>query len=1018
MDPRSVVYHLLRRQDDAADDDDPGQKVLKLFKDPFHAQLSANSLYSALGTSLAFTFFIALLFSLLRPYNQSIYAPKLKHADERHAPPPIGKEPWSWITALWQTKEEHLIQQVGMDATVFLRFCRMCRNMFLVLSIVGVGILIPVYSSKKGSYADSNWVNSITPMTVWGSAIWAQVVVAWLFNIIVAGFLWWNYRKIHQLRRKYFEGEEFQNSLFSRTLMLFDIPKKGRSDEGIARIIDEVVPNASFARTAVARNVKELPQLIEQHANAVRKLEKYLAKYLKNPSQLPAARPTCKPSKKDRSYDTYPKNQKVDAIEYYTQRIKDLEIEIKEVRASVDKRGSMPYGFASYSDITEAHNIAYACRKKRPVGTTIKLAPRPNDIIWNNMHLSSASRSRKRWVNNFWILLLTLIWIAPNAGIAVFLVNLSNLGSVWPAFQKSLESDTKFWGIAQGIISPLIMSLVYLVLPIIFRRLANKSGDQTKTARERHVLAKLYAFFVFNNLIVFSIFSACWGFVATVVDDTNKGTNAWEAIIKANLANSVFTILCTNSPFWVTYLLQRQLGAAIDLAQLWPLVQAFFLKKFSSPTPRELIELTAPPPFDYASYYNYFLYYATVTLCFAGIQPLVLPATALYFCIDAYLKKYLILYRFVTKTESGGMFWRVLFNRFIFGTMLSDLMVLLTCWVRGEGSHIQFYAVAPLPFLMFAFKFYCSSAFDNKIQYYSTRNVMKNPEGGLQKENQKRSERLASRFGHPALYKPLITPMVHSKAQNLLPSVYKGRLTDGREANAGDTMTVSGYSDMYALDAMQGGRPGKSASNVPGFEYVSESQMDFEFYKNRAEFAEEHGGGEIFGTPGEIGRPGTPSSWAGSENGSRPGTPVSGRSTPFKPNSQRMLSKSETSYQAYRPGGQSSYSGFTQQPTMGTEPGRGRSPLYAHDNNSSSGLGLVHNAAAPPMSTPMNASGRSTPGVTPPVNTPGPSLGALGGGPRGYSGLAQSEVDNDPAPAQYDYFRSGSRTRRNPGEGW
>lgn len=679
----------------------------------------------------------------------------------------------------------------------------------------------------------------------------------------------------------------------------------------------------------------------------------------------------------------------------------------------------MPYGFASYSDISEAHNIAYACRKKKPHGATITLAPRPNDIIWENMPLYAATRSRKRWINTLWITLLTIVWIVPNALIAIFLVNLANLASVWPAFQRTLSADTKFWGVAQGILSPLIMSLVYLVLPTIFRRLSMKAGDQTKTGRERHVLAKLYSFFVFNNLIVFSLFSVIWGFVARIVDHTNNGADPWQTIVKNDLPASIFVALCDNSAFWITYLLQRQLGAAIDLAQLWPLVQAFFLKTFSSPTPRELIEITAPPPFEYASYYNYFLYYATVTMCFAGIQPLVLPATALYFAIDCWLKKYLILYRFVTKTESGGIFWRVLFNRFIFGTILSNLMVMLTCWVRGHGTHIQFFAIVPLPFLMIAFKFYCSSTFDKKMRYYSTNDVARNPESGVQKENL-RSEKLASKFGHPALYKPLITPMVHSKAQNLLPSVYKGRLSDGREANSGDLMSVSGYSDMYALDPMQGGRPGKTAKNLPGFEYVSESQMDFEYYKNRAEFAEDHGGGEIYGRPGEIMRPDTPSSWAGgSDKGSRPGTPVSGRSTPFAPNNRKMYgSNSESSYQAYRPPGQSGYGGFTQQSTMGSDlPSRSRSPLYSQDNGSSSGLGLVHNAAGVPMSAPMTSSGRSTPGVyTPPLNAAGPSVGALGGGPHGYSGLAQTEADND--PTQYDYFRGGSRTRRNPGEGW
>ena len=758
-----------------------------------------------------------------------------------------------------------------------------------------------------------------------------------------------------------------------------------------------------------------------------------MARYLKNPGQLPPGRPLCKPSKKDRAYDTYPRNQKVDAIEYYTQRIRSLEVEIKEVRASVDKRGSMPYGFASYNDIAEAHNIAYACRKKKPHGATITLAPQPNDIIWVNMPLSKAARSRKSWINALWVTLLTILWVAPNAMIAIFLINLGNLGNFWPAFQTSLQNNTVVWGMVQGILSPAIMSLVYLVLPMIFRRLSQNAGDKTKTGRERHVLAKLYAFFVFNNLIVFTLFSVIWTFVAGVVDRTEDGGDAWKAILDENIGNLIFISLCRNSPFWVTYLLQRQLGAAVDLAQLYPLIEAFFMKKFSSPTPRELIEMTAPPPFEYASYYNYFLFYSTVALCYAGIQPLVLPATALYFVIDYYLKKYLILYRFVTKTESGGVFWRVLFNRFIFAVMLSNLVVLLTLWNRGDGRMYQFFSVCPLPVLMIVFKFYCSKVFDNKIRYYSTRNVRKHPEASMQKEDRQRSERLASRFGHPVLYKKLITPMVHQRAQNLLPSVYTGRLTDGREGGADDLMSVSGYSDMYALNNMQGGKPGKSANTMPGFEFVSESQMDFEYYKNRAEFAEVHGGGEIYGRPGEIVRPNTPGSFGDSDLASRPGTPLSGRPTPFGPGSMSRANTgfSETAYQPFRP---SPSRGFTTSPAL-PENGvmgsidRTRTPLYTQDNGSSSGL--VRNAQAPAMSSmdghPHDMlgdrgvsphGGRATPTRS---HSPGPSMGALGGGPRGYSGLAQAEYpgDNQGDAAQYDYFRGGSRPgKRNPGQGW
>lgn len=101
--------------------------------------------------------------------------------------------------------------------------------------------------------------------------------------------------------------------------------------------------------------------------------------------------------------------------------------------------------------------------------------------------------------------------------------------------------------------------------------------------------------------------------------------------------------LCNISPFWVTWLVQRNLGAAIDLSQAVNLGFGSFSRKFLSPTPREIIQRTAPPPFDYASYYNYFLFYSTIALCFGSLQPITLVVTAFYFAIDSSMKKYLLL---------------------------------------------------------------------------------------------------------------------------------------------------------------------------------------------------------------------------------------------------------------------------------------------------------------------------------------------------------------------------------------
>lgn len=390
---------------------------------------------------------------------------------------------------------------------------------------------------------------------------------------------------------------------------------------------------------AIAHNVKGLPELIEEHEEAVRELEAVLAKYLKNPDKLPPKRPKCKAHKEDRDHTS---GSKVDAIDYLTSRIEKLAAKIHEARKAVGNRKVLPYGFASFPNIEQAHDLAYAARRKHPHGTTVQLAPKPSDLIWKNLPLDPKTRSWRSFMNNVWVTALTLVWTVPNALIAIFLANLSNLGSVWPDFQKEMARDPKVWGAIQGILAPLVTTLFYMLLPTIFRRLSAYAGDYSKTERERHVTHRLYAFFLFNNLIVFSLFSAGWTY-ATAVIEAQRTMDLWTALRKTEPFQNLVGAFCGVSPFWLNYLLQRNLGAAIDISQLAKLSRGWLMRKLFNSTPRENIELTAPPPFDYASYYNNFLFYMTVALVFAPFQPLVLPVAAFYFSLDNYLKKYLLM---------------------------------------------------------------------------------------------------------------------------------------------------------------------------------------------------------------------------------------------------------------------------------------------------------------------------------------------------------------------------------------
>lgn len=723
------------------------------------------------------------------------------------------------------------------------------------------------------------------------------------------------------------------------------------------RLTDEVNPTGVLGRATVGRNVKDLPVLIKKHEEAVRKLEAVLAKYLKNPDRLPPNRPTMRPSRT---------GEPVDAIDYLTERIQELEARIRDVRQSVDRRNPMPYGFVSWEAIEHAHAVAYASRDKRPHGSIIRLAPRPNDIIWDNLPLSPSARRWRRVVNIFWATLLTVVWIAPNAMIAIFLSDLSNLGLVWPAFQISLQRHHHFWAAVQGIAAPALTSLIYLVLPIFFRRLLVRAGDLTKTSRERHVLHYLYFFFIFNNLIVFSLFSAGWAYVSAVIDLKNSNKNAWEAIRDGHLWYKAATALCQISPFWVTWLLQRNLGAAIDLTQLFSIITNWWQKTFMSPTPRRIIEWSAPPWFDYASYYNYFLFYATVALCFATLQPIVLPVTTLYFGVDVVLKKYLLMYVFITKTESGGRFWRVLFNRMVFAVILSNLAVALM--VKANGTYTMLFSLIPLPFLMLGFKWYCSRTFDPDIEYYN-RVVLSDEalHSDLGKGIKRAAERLSSRFGHPALYKPLITPMVHARAAEALKSIYRGRL--------GEFDTTGDYSDI-AMQSMSTTTPGKTKpSDAAPFEMVSENQLDFSYFKDRADFRDEFGGG-IYGRPDDL----------ISERSQTP-RPIQGGdyySVPSRSSSPALGVMSSLTGSTSDLGEMRHYTQSPLVPPVPPVPGsagsRPQTPtLYQQSNESQTGL----------LSSPQ----------APPLGRPGiPSMNRWLGG---YGPVAQDE------PTSYDHFRRG-----------
>lgn len=547
-----------------------------------------------------------------------------------------------------------MVREVGLDAVVFLRFTRMCRNIFATLSIPGLAILVPinVISVNNTSVGDVNVSGGVfsktTPQLAVGKRLWNFVVAAYISNSVCCIFLWINYRAIRRLQRQYFESYEYRGSLRARTLLISGISERFRTDAGIVSMVEEVKTSRATPQGIIARDVGNLPKLFAEHEAFVRALEKALVSQLKT---LGKVEQNISHAGSIQGVRTVAWNQA--RILRQLARIEDLEGKIKHGQLTSNQRSPLQYGFAIYQDCADADAVVRAGRPERSPYKSIRFAPYPSDIIWSNLDLNTRDLRIRRWATCLWVVLLTVFWTCFNALLAVFVSDLANLGLVWETFDDELHRNPKVWAAIQGIAAPTITSLFYYILPSIFRRLTLVSGCISKAGRERHVISLMYAFFVFNNLIVFSLFSALWQYVVAVIHATKTEKNVLVAVQNGAIWTKLLYALCTVSPFWITWLLQRNLGAAIDLAQLAALIWYHFARRFKSLTPREVIRYSSPRPFDYASYYSYFLFYCTVALCFSFLQPLILPVTAFYFTLDSWLKKYLILYVFITKHESS-----------------------------------------------------------------------------------------------------------------------------------------------------------------------------------------------------------------------------------------------------------------------------------------------------------------------------------------------------------------------------
>ncbi|EKM53375.1 uncharacterized protein PHACADRAFT_259710 [Phanerochaete carnosa HHB-10118-sp] len=734
---------------------------------------------AAVGSQVALMTVIStctiIVFNVLRPRNKIVYEPKVKYHGGDKKPPPISDSLLGWVSPLLHTKEPVLVEKIGLDAAIFLRFLRMMRWLFTGVALLTCAALIPVnvvYNLQNVNSDDRDALSMLTIRDLDSKVLFVHVAATYIICFIVMVSIWKNWKTVLLLRKQWFRSPEYIQSFYARTLMITQVSKKYQSDEGLRAIFESTGAPYPTTSVHIGRHVGKLPELIEYHNQAVRELEAVLVRYLKD-GKIAKERPT-----RRLGGFMWCGGQKVDAIDFFTAKLKRTESAVEEYRNRIDTRKAENYGFASMGAVSYAHIVANMLRRKHVKGTSITLAPNPKDIIWENLNKTPSEIRAKKTTGWIFLGVVCFFNTIPLFVISI-LANLASLTSFVHFLQDWSTASPWSFTFISGVLPPAVSALFGFFFPIVVRWLSQYQGALTQSRLDRAVIARYFSFLLISQLVVFTLIGVLFNCVKEIVLQVGQHQSFNEILQNLDkLPGNIQKTYIDQASYWLTYFPLRGFLVLFDLAQILNLVLISFKKYFLGRTPREIRDWTQPADFPYAIYFSNLLFMATVGFVFAPLAPLVAVAAAIVFWVSSWVYKYQLMFVFVTRVETGGRLWNVVINRLLVAVMLMQLLITLTMGLRFGLRSLFWIASLPPIFLILAFKIYCTRVFNPEFSFYiPTEEELRTAHVHSQRADNA-SNRLGKRFGHPALHQELFTPMVHANMTALLADVYKGKISN------------------------------------------------------------------------------------------------------------------------------------------------------------------------------------------------------------------------------------------------
>ncbi|KAK4738089.1 hypothetical protein R3W88_001786 [Solanum pinnatisectum] len=646
--------------------------------------MKLESVVVSAAINFGLAIFILSLFALLKkqPFYVPIYYARRLYLGHRNLPESDHRSfsfrrllpEIDWIFRAVRVTEEEILQNCGLDVLVFVRLFKFGIRFFLVCSIVGLLVLLPLnYTGSTGPNTSSQSMDAFTISNIsrGSDRLWVHFSFLCFVSCYGMYLLYKEYndifiKRIQQICNRRCEPEQF-------TILVREIPfcneHKIRGCN-VDHFFSKHHPY-SYQSFEILYDGKHLDKLLCQAKSLTKKIED-----LRHLSSL----------KKHSRYDA-----KIEQLEDMLQTL-GREIRRVQCRMTIEQK-ELPVAFVTFSSRWGTVLAAQSQQHTNPLLWITEMAPEPRDVIWQNLAIQYRHLPLYRIVILVAASLLTIFFVLPVTavqGIAKY----ERLKKWFPP-AMAVDLIPGLRSIVTGYLPSAILNGFIYIVPFAMIGLARLAGYISRSKKDLNACNMVFYFLV-GNVFFLSLLSG------SLLDQLGESFSH-----PKDIPNRLASAVSAQADFFMTYILTNGLaGFSLEILQpgllLWDTLKSYTWDRGKKKR-------------SYVYSLPYYRIVPFVALCmligivYAVVSPLLLPVLVGYFLLGYAVFISQIEDVYITTYETCGLYWPYIHHYIIVAIILMQVTMIGLFGLKAKPS--ASFSVIPLMVITILFNEYCKIRF-------------------------------------------------------------------------------------------------------------------------------------------------------------------------------------------------------------------------------------------------------------------------------------------------------------------